>query len=290
MMFSAQTAGVLATKVVANSTLVPVDPAFVPESSGVVLHGGVALTNGSYRRTSSVMLIEIPNGANLRIRVTSSEDATVKASLLSRVVEPISSGTVTAYARNTNGTGYAGVNFVPFSAPSSLVQVPISFKMGVGDATAGLAFVSPVVSTIRRSASQAPTTIAAWYTDADESVWNVPPVGRFLGALMSQGLLHNVLSDVQFKVANLSAMADRGTYVYARCRVPASTEVLAFNGMYVGDAVAKSGNYYSLVNIGGIVRYRVDPAFISMEPAPGSVLLVVSGTASTDMITIQKGI
>lgn len=290
MMFSAQEAGILATRIRANGTLVPVDPAFVPDSSGVVLHGGASLGNGSYRRTSPVMLIEVPNSGNTRLRVTSNEDASAFGSLLSVSSAPVVSDALTAYSRSTSGSGYAGVTFTPFSARKTIVQSPLLFKMGAADVTSADGFVSPTVTATRRNATHAPSTVASWAVNADESVWNIPPVGRYVGATMAQGLMGRVLSDVEFKLANVSAMADQGTYLSMRAYMPESTLVVGFTGTYVGNQIYTPGNYSMLVAAGGILRYSIDPAFRNIEPSPGSTLLVISGKASTDLIVLQKGV
>lgn len=286
MIFSNQHAGIIGMKVTANPLALPEDPSFAVVSGGTVVSGGISLGGGKFRRNGPVMVVEVPVSGPSRLRFASAEDASAKIAVVSLGNSSVSSGAITcsAYAYDSSGTS---LNWTPFVAGKTMTHSPVTLQNGVGEVVSG----SPLVAhqapgTARAAANNVASTIYS-RINATELLFGSPPPGQYLGIALDQGRLFSIPSDVQSKLLNVSAMAAHGTSL-SMYGIFGNNQAI-YAGSYYGDAISRA---YSSArcNAPAIEKYPASSRFSTLTPTPGTVWIVIAGDASTDLITIQKGI
>lgn len=289
MIFSNVSAGIVGMSVRANPLELPKDPSFADLAGGVVVVGGTALGGGKFRRTSPVMVVEIPTSTATRLKVASSEDATAKITLLSGSSAAVGSGTLSPIARALGGNAWITVNWVPFTANTRVVHSPIPLSQGIGQVVSGIPLPAFTASDSVMSLFKAHfASVANTRLDMTNRAFSVTPVGWYLGIALATGQLDSVVSDVVSKLLNLSAMASYGTpgYAYGENGNGRVTYSQTYKGAawsrYIGGDVG--------VSIPAIEVYAENLQFSSYSQAANSMWLVVRGDAASDLISIQKGI
>lgn len=287
MFFSSQSAGLIAAKVSPSKLNLPTDPSYANMTTGTVVSGGISLGAGLYRRTSSVMIVEVPVSGATRLRFLSQEDASARIGVVSMVARAVQSAACTANTLGTLSQARSNTR-VPFVAANTLVMTPCVLTHGSGDVISGLPMLSstPVDSSNTVSHVQAGNVQNG--STLHTSTYPCCHAGNFVGFAISQGGLKAALSDVATLSANISAMAMQGTPIYVwQISGGASS---AWSGPYYGDSYYQSDHSTRYLSVSAITKLAPIRTFSHLTASPGTVWVVVEGDASGDLVNIQKGI